>query len=125
MNRFEREDLIERLETENAETLADSAERKARRLAGQEPREWQTPEPGPVAKPQATVQPMDEKATITRNEVVRLVEALGDELGSYGGNAARAQDEKIKDLEERLRTLEGLLMSKGINVIELRGHDAA
>jgi hypothetical protein len=34
--------------------------------------------------------------------------------------AERQQNEKIKALEERVRTLESLLMSKGINAVELR-----
>ena len=48
------------------------------------------------------------------------VEVLAAELGACSGKAARQQNEKIKALEERVRTLESLLMSKGINVVELR-----
>src|SRR5215203_3377343 len=44
MDAYERQAMIERLRAENAETLADMAERRARRLAGEEPREWQLPE---------------------------------------------------------------------------------
>ena len=55
-----------------------------------------------------------------RDELLPLVEVLAAELGTCSGKTARQQNEKVKVLEERVRTLEGLLMSKGINVVELR-----
>ena len=54
--------LIDRLQAENAETLKDMAERKARRLAGEESREWQRPEPEP---PKPTPKPQEQATTMT------------------------------------------------------------
>src|SRR5215207_2887653 len=54
--------LIDRLQAENAETLADMAERRARRMAGDEPREWQRPEPEP---PKPTPQPKPQEQATT------------------------------------------------------------
>ena len=71
---------------------------------------------------------VNEEAMMTeeqRSEVVELVEALADEIGAKAGKAAREQDQAIARLEERLKTLEGLLMAKGLNIIGLRGRDAA
>src|SRR5215217_5308091 len=62
MDAYERRALIDRLQAENAETLKDMAERKARRLAGEESREWQRPEPEP---PKPTPQPKPQEQATT------------------------------------------------------------
>ena len=44
MDRYERQQLIKRLQAENAVMLTDNAIRKARHFAGNDPREWRVPE---------------------------------------------------------------------------------
>jgi hypothetical protein len=51
---------------------------------------------------------------------VQIPELATRRFKQIGGKTERQQNEKIKALEERVRTLESLLMSKGINVVELR-----
>src|SRR5215216_3141524 len=63
MDAYERRALIDRLQAENAETLKDMAERKARRLAGEESREWQRPEPEPP-KPTPQPEPQEQATTM-------------------------------------------------------------
>jgi len=142
MNRYAREQLIERLQAENAEMLTDCVIRRARRLAGQEPREWQTPEPpanqklvqreitGLIYKthendplPHPAQEPMSNDMLQARIE--DSLEVLAGVIGGKVGKIEKGLRQQIAELQTRVAVLEGLLKGAVINLPSRSHSDAA
>src|SRR5215203_2721572 len=124
-----RADITDRLERENAETLADMAERRERRLYGEEPRMWQVPEPEPVPPPVPAPQPVRRQAvpfdalkkemraefTMTLHEVV---EVIGDEVGKRDWQTRKT----IKSIRSELTRLSAAMNNSQHEISHLKAN---
>jgi hypothetical protein len=107
MDRYEREQLIERNEREKAALIDDINERAARRSAGIEPPDWPPPEPEPQPrqpanrKPENTP-PIDTSVVTALRRGIRTCTASINALAGDAGTAVGKVEKQVRQTNKRV-----------------------
>src|SRR4051812_21702824 len=116
MDRYERQEMIDQLQADNAETLANMAERLTRRECGEEPPQWQAPQREPVVRsvyiPPEPREPADDDRLEKRlfNSAF-FRDVMGQVISEERGRAREHVDKALAELRRELQA-EQLELSK-------------
>jgi phosphoribosylpyrophosphate synthetase len=127
MNRQERENLRDRLQTEIAETLDDMTARRAYRR--DEPDEWQLPASSSQPKPQRNgmtdAQILRMVHDVVTAKLETAIDVLGEEAGLVEKTILQCQDNELATLRSEMQSMRSEISELRNMIGDLQGEVAA